>query len=87
VKNETEMSQTNFDDEDLFADDNQPLIEGNEREFKDGRFPKSRHVFALIGLTVISSSFANSFDSPQVSLDSLSSTLCGSTCPFPLYRW
>jgi hypothetical protein len=81
------MSEANFDDEDLFADDNQPLIEGNEREFKDGRFPKSRHVFALIGLTVTSSSFANSFEFPQVSSGLLSFTLCGSTCPFPLYRW
>jgi hypothetical protein len=47
------MSLTNCDDEDLFADDNQPLIEGNERELKDGRFPKSRHVFAFIGSTMI----------------------------------
>lgn len=45
------MSETNnFDDDsDVFADDNQPLIEGTELEFRDGKFPKSRHVFALIG--------------------------------------
>lgn len=37
------------DENDLRSSDNQPLIESDQADLKDGKFPKARQVFACVG--------------------------------------